>query len=250
MSSLIILRRSGHRWPVLAAYNRDALPDRSFEGPDRHWSDLPDVIGPWDQVGGGTWFAINANGVFAALLNRADLGAPSGPRRSRGELPLEALSNADASAAAESLVHIDPSAYAPFNLLIADNTFACWLKHDGISKKIQVSEIPEGYSFLTAQDRNDYNLARVKTYLPRFQSARIPDPDTGQWRDWQVLLGQRLHSPKDGPTGAMCLVQAEGECQTVCSQLLAIPAVDNPEPAQFLFCPGRPGEAEFATVKI
>lgn len=244
MSSVLILRRSGHAWPILLAANYDADPARLIEAPDYHWPDLADIVGGWDQRSGGSWLAVNANGVVAAVIARH---ADTGPR-SVLELPLEALSHADASAAAESLVQLDTKAYAPFNLVVADNTFACWLKHDGSSAKIQVSEIPEGCSMITASDRNDYAQPRIKAYLPRLQAARIPDPDAGQWRDWQVLLGQRLHNPADGPAAALCIT--EGDVQTRCSQLLAIPAVDNAQPAKFLFAHGRPGETEFMPVVI
>jgi hypothetical protein len=250
MCTLVILRRSTHAWPLLVAANRDERATRPFEAPDYHWPDYPDVVGGWDQIGGGTWFAVNGNGVFAAVLNRHHSLGPHPQKRSRGELPLEALGHADASAAAESMAQIDPNAYAPFNLVVADNTFACWLKHDGSSKKIQVSEIPEGYSMLTAFDRNDYNFSRVKGYLPRFQNGKVPNPETGDWRDWEVLMAQRLHGATDGPEGAMCVVYPDGQYGTVCSQMLAIPAIENAQKPHFRYAHGRPGEAGFTAVTI
>ncbi len=249
MCTLVILRRSNHAWPVIVAANRDENLNRKFEPPDRHWKDFPDVTGGWDSARGGTWFAVNDSGVMAAILNRPDSTGPHNDKRTRGELVLEALTQSDASAAAESIAYIRPDSYAPFNMVIMDNTFACWLKHDG-SGKINVSEIPEGYSMITAYDRNDYNVPRVRTYLPRFQSAKTPDPDHDQWRDWQVLLGQRLYSAKDGPNAAMCIVDPEASYGTVCSQLLAIPHVENSRKPLFLFANGRPGEAEFKAVEL
>ena len=248
MCTLVLLRRSKHPWPIIIGANRDENLSRAFESPDYHWPDYPDVIGGWDSLAHGSWFAINQNGVMAAVLNRENALGPHKNKRSRGELTLEALTYADASAAAESLAMINPNAYAPFNMVIADNTYACWLKHDG-SGKIQVSEIPEGYSMITARDRNDYDMPRIRTYLPRFQTVPAPEPDSGDWRDWQVLLGQRLYSAKDGPSAAMCIVEPDANYGTVCSQLLAIPHVESNRKSVFLFANGRPGDVEFEGVR-
>ncbi len=249
MCTLVILRKSSNPWPVIIAANRDESLSRKFEPPARHWQDFPDVVGGWDAVRGGTWMAVNDAGVVAAIINRENSLGPHDNKRSRGELVLEALTHADASAAAESLAYIKPSSYAPFNMVIVDNTFACWLKHDG-SGKIEVSEIPEGYSMITSNDRNDYNVPRVRTYLPRFQSVKAPDPDHDQWRDWESLLGQRLYSAKDGPRGAMCIVDEDNNYGTVCSQLLAIPHVESRRKPIFRFANGRPGEMQFKPIEL
>jgi uncharacterized protein with NRDE domain len=248
MCTFVILRRSNHAWPVLIAANRDENYGRKFEKPDHHWPDVSDVVGGWDATAHGSWFAINEAGVTAAILNRADSTGPHPNKRSRGELVIESLTHADASAAAESMAMIDPAAYAPFNLVIADNTFACWLKNDG--HKIEVAQIPEGYSMLTTHDRNDYSMPRIRNYLPRFQTAKIPDPESNDWRDWQVLMGQRLYSATDGPYSAMCIVDESSRYGTVCSQLLAIPHVDRRIKPIFLFANGRPGEAPFEFISL
>ncbi len=249
MCTLVILRRSKHPWPIIIGANRDERASRAFEPPDRHWPGFPDIIGGWDATGQGSWFAVNDAGVVACVLNRENTLGPHAKMRSRGELALEALSHADASAAAESLAMINTDAYAPFNMVIADNTYACSLKHDG-SGKVQVSEIPEGFSMITSHDRNDYDFPRVRTYLPRFQAAKIPDPDKNDWRDWQVLFSQRMYSAKDGPAAAMCVVDPDSDYGTVCGQLLAIPHVETIRKPVFLFAHGRPGEAGFTQVAL
>lgn len=250
MCTLIILRRSRSEWPILIGANREERRSRAFEPPDRHWPDQPDIIGGWDSVGHGSWFAINDAGVMAAVLNRENSLGPHKDKRSRGELTIEALSHVDASAAAESLAHLDPKTYAPFNMVIADNTYACWLKHNG--RKIEVHEIPEGYSMLSAHDRNDYNVPRIRTYLPRFQQVRVPDPEQNNWRDWELILSNRMHSADSGFMGAMCIVNPnpDHDYGTVCSQLLAIPHVESNQKPVFLFANGRPGEAPFIPVDI
>src|SRR5437764_1225058 len=70
-------------------------------------------------------------GVAAAVLNRHGSLGPAAGLRSRGELVLEALDHADSVDAAAALSHIDPAAYRTFNLVIADNRDAFWLRHAG-----------------------------------------------------------------------------------------------------------------------
>ena len=79
--------------------------------------------------------------------------------RSRGEIVLEALDHADA-ADAEALTSLDGRSYRSFNLLIADNNDAFWLRSLGPSGNghVDITEIPEGVSMLTSFDMNDKSL--------------------------------------------------------------------------------------------
>ena len=121
MCTVIIHRRSGHDWPLLLAANRDEMIDRAWLAPGRHWPDRPETTAGQDTVAGGTWIGINDWGVVAAILNGHGALGPAEGYRSRGELPLEVLEHADAAAAAEALQDVNPNAYRPFNLVIADN---------------------------------------------------------------------------------------------------------------------------------
>ena len=112
MCTLVILRRPGHRWPVLIGANRDEMIDRASKPPGRHWPDRPELVAGLDILAGGSWLGVNDWGVAAAVLNRHGSLGPAPDRRSRGELVLEALDHADAAAAARALVDLDPEAYA------------------------------------------------------------------------------------------------------------------------------------------
>ena len=68
---------------------------------------------------------------MAAVLNREGSLGPQAGKRSRGELVLEALDHPDAASAASSLADLDPMSYRSFNLVIADNRDAFWLRHAG-----------------------------------------------------------------------------------------------------------------------
>ncbi len=131
MCTVVLLRRPQAPWPLLLAANRDELQSRPWRPPARHWPDRPDVVAGLDVQAGGSWLGVNDDGVVAAVLNRVGSLGPAAGKRSRGELVLEALDHADAAAAAQALVDLDPEAYRPFNLLIADARDAFWLRHAG-----------------------------------------------------------------------------------------------------------------------
>jgi hypothetical protein len=256
MCSVLLLRRPGHPWPVLIGANRDEMLDRAWLPPGRHWTDRPDVTAGRDQTAGGSWLGINDSGVVAAILNRQNSLGPAAGKRSRGELVLEALDHADAAAAAEALRHLDPAAYRPFNLMVADNRDAFWVAHQG--SRIQVEPIPTGLSMLTSYDLNDPASPRIRFYRPLFAAAAVPEPASvpggGNWRAWQELLGSRIWDAGEGreagPGGAMCIVTDTG-FGTTSSALLALPSVETlgTKPV-FLFCPGRPDRTSWQDVPL
>ena len=91
------------------------------------------MVAGLDVQAGGSWLGVNDDGVVAAVLNRVGRLGPAAGKRSRGELVLEALDHADAAAAAaQALGDLDPDAYRPFNLVIADSRDAFWLRHAGV----------------------------------------------------------------------------------------------------------------------
>ena len=188
MCSVVILRRPGHDWPVLLGANRDEMSQRPWLPPGRHWPDRPWVVAGLDQQAGGSWLGLNDHGLVAGIMNRPQSLGPAAGKRSRGELVLDALDHADAREAAAALAELDPEAYRPFNLILADNTEAFWVRHAGA--RIDAAAIPPGLSMLTAHDLNDAaGSRRIAHFLPLFRAAPAPDPAAGDWRAWQALLG-------------------------------------------------------------
>ncbi|HZH26855.1 MAG TPA: NRDE family protein [Azospirillaceae bacterium] len=243
MCSVVVLRRSGHPWPLILGANRDERLGRPWRPPARHWPDRTHVVGGMDEIAGGSWMAVNDDGVVACVLNReGTLGTMPG-KRSRGELVLDALDHADAAAAARALVHLDPRAWRPFNLMVADNRDAFFLSVPAEGARVRIEVLPEGVSMITARELNDDRSPRIRFYRPLFAGSDAPDPDAGRWDAWQGLLGSRIWDGDAGPTGAMCVVTDTG-FGTVCSALLALPAMDR-EGARTVwrFCPGRPDQA-------
>jgi hypothetical protein len=225
MCTLVILRRPGHRWPVLIGANRDEMIDRPWTPPGRHWPDRPEVVGGLDLLAGGSWLGINNWGVAAAVLNRHGSLGPARDRRSRGELVLEALDHADAIAAAEALSHLDPAAYRTFNLIIADERDGFWMRHGGRTR-VELHPLKDGLSMIAAGDLNDLGTRRIELWLPAFREWPAPDPDRDDWSGWESLLGS-TRAPRGEPETAAMRFCADGY-GTVSSAVIALPALDEP----------------------
>jgi uncharacterized protein with NRDE domain len=237
---------------VLIAANRDEMLDRPWRPPARHWPDRPNVVAGLDELGGGSWFGINDDGVAVGIMNRAGTLGPAADKRSRGELVLEALDHADAETATEALSHIDPAAYRAFNLVIADSSRAFWLRHTEAREhgRIEVTPLQPGVSMFTAYDLNDETSARIRRYLPRVRAAAVPDPERDEWLAWEKILASRDADANAEREGAMNVVTDFG-FGTVSSVLLALPARGRyGVRPQLRFAAGRPDQAEFRDVEL
>jgi hypothetical protein len=178
---------------------------------------------------------MNDTGVIAIILNRTGTLGPMEGKRSRGELPLEALDHPDASSAVEAFRDLDGTAYRPFNMLIADNTGAYWIKALGESR-IQTFPIPPGYHMLTAYDLDDTTSSRIQLNLPTFQKASVPDPVSGTWNEWIDILAH-------GKGMTFLLPNGFG---TVSSSLMALPSKERSDlKPVWLYTHTPPGEASF-----
>lgn len=241
MCSLVLLRRPGDAWPLVIAANRDEMRDRPSRPPGRHWPDRPEVVGGLDLLAGGSWLAVSDRGMVAAVLNRRGSLGPAAGKRSRGELVLEALDHADPDAAAHALLDLDPAAYRPFNLVIADRERAFWLRHAG-GGRITRHPLAEGVRMLTSTELDDPACPRIRRYRPLFARAL---PADGDWSDWQLLLGSTASETGD-PRHAMC-IRTDTGYGTVSASILALPADPTAAPV-WLYADGPPDEAPFLPV--
>jgi uncharacterized protein with NRDE domain len=237
MCTVVLLLRPDHPWPVVLVANRDESMDRAWDPPKAWWPEHPGVIAGRDRTAGGTWMGLNAHGITAAVLNRPGSLGPAVGKRSRGELPLLALAETTATAANAAIVSLDASEWRGFNLVIADRSGASFIRGAGYGKP-SAYRLPAGVSMVTAHDPNDLESPRVARHLDRFRDAAAPDPE--HWDDWRAILADR-----SGPAGAQMNVVPRGGFGTVCSSLLAIPAVGQPV---WLFAAGAPDEATFKLV--
>lgn len=255
MCTVVILRRPGHDWPLILAANRDEMTGRPWRPPGRYWPDRPEVTAGRDELAGGTWLGLNDWGVVAGVLNRPGSLGPDPELRSRGELPLEALDHAEAAIAAEAMAAIDPKSYRSFNMVVADAGQAFWLCSRGDGEAVHMVPVPEGLSMLTAHDLNDATSPRIRRFLPLFEAAPPPDPETGDWAEWRALMGNRDAGDEAAPEGAMTFatgaIGRKDGFGTVSSSLLALPGPARPGiKPQWLFAPGPPGETPYEVVEF
>jgi hypothetical protein len=221
MCTLVMLRRPDHAWPLVIGANRDEMFDRPTEPPGRHWPDRPEVVAGRDLLAGGSWLGLNDWGVAAAVLNRHGSLGPAGGLRSRGELVLEALDHADAVDAATALSHLDPASYRTFNLIVADNRDAFWLRHADTGT-IDVFPIKPGLSLIAAGDVDDFATPRLAFALIPFTAAAAPG-NGGSWGAWEALLSDE-RPPTGGPPEAALRFRTDRGYGTVSSALIALPA--------------------------
>jgi hypothetical protein len=248
MCTLVILRRPEHEWPLVIGANRDEMLDRPAKPPARHWPDRPEVVAGIDLLAGGSWLGLNDWGVAAAVLNRHGSLGPARGMRSRGELVLEALDHADAVDAATALSHLDPAAYRSFNLVVADNRDAFWLRH-AETGRIEVRPIKPGLSLIAAGDLNDFATPRLVFALIPFSGAVIPDA-AGGWEAWENLLSDDRTLPGAPPEAAMRFRTAQGY-GTVSSALIALPAAPSPARRPVLRYAGwLPEPAPWRTIEV
>lgn len=256
MCTLVILIRADDNWPVIIATNRDEMTDRSWASPARHWPDRVHVTAGLDQQAGGTWLAINDDGVVAGILNRMNSLGPDAGKRSRGELPLDALDHGDAKTAAEALSNLDPAAWRPFNLVIADALGGWLLINDGETPHIIKQAIEPGVSMITAygisHGVHETVCARSARHLPLFNAAPPPQPGDHDWAGWQELLADRSrhdHEAGNSAPGAALLIDAteNNKFATTSSSLIALPRqhpgheiLHNTASPRWIFAPGAP----------
>jgi uncharacterized protein with NRDE domain len=247
--TLIILLRPGQDWPVLIAANRDELRGRPSAPPARHWPDRPEVVAGLDVEAGGSWLGCNDHGLVAAVMNRTGtLGARPG-KRSRGELVLEALDHAQADAAAGALADLNPQAYRPFNLVVADPRRAYWLRHGG-EGAVRVHPVPPGLHLLADTELDDPDHPRIKANRPRFQAAAVPRPELDDWGGWRALLAGTEVPGGLGPDAAMVQDRPDG-FGTRSSALIALRAYPGHDGAvRWLNADGRPDCTGFVPVAL
>ena len=247
MCTLVILRRPEHDWPVIIGANRDEMIDRPALPPARHWPDRAEVLAGRDLLAGGSWLGVNDWGVAAAVLNRHGSLGPAAGLRSRGELVLEALDHADAVAAASALADLRTASYRSFNLIVADNRDAFWLRH-AETGQIEVRPVKAGLSLIAAGEIDDLRPPRLALAKPRFRAATPPDPDGDGWAAWQDILSDNT-VPPGMPSEAALRFLTERGYGTVSSALIALPALATAERRPiFRFAAWQPEPTPWRTV--
>jgi hypothetical protein len=221
----------------MLAANRDEMLARAWDPPAAWWPEQPDVVAGRDRSGGGTWMGLNRAGVVAAVLNRPGSLGPAAGKRSRGDLPLIALREPNAAAAARAIVALDAGLWRSFNMVLADRARVVFLRGLGHGRA-EALMLPPGLHMITAYDPDDDDSPRVARHLPRLRAAAAPDTDF--WAAWRAILSDRGGAPAEQVN-----VVPRAGFGTVCSSLVALPVGQPPE---WLFAAGPPDQAPFQPV--
>ena len=221
MCTVVLLKRSGHPWPVVIAANRDEQVDRPWDLPSAWWADRPGVVGGRDRTGSGTWMGLNRHRVVAVVLNRQGSLGPARGKRSRGDLPLLALEHRSAPAAAAAIARLQSALWRPFNMVVADATGAVIFLRSLGAGQIKQVPLPDGLHMITSSEPNDMERPRVARHFPLFQAA--PPVGADDLSTWQTLITDR----SGGPDEQLHIVPRQGY-GTVCSSVLALPRQGEP----------------------
>jgi uncharacterized protein with NRDE domain len=118
---LIVLSRTAAESPLVVAANRDELYERPAVPMTVLQAAGPRILGGRDELAGGTWLAVNEDGLFAGLTNRPTTEGRDPTRRSRGELPVALARHATADdAVAWFAANVVATDYNPAWLFVGD----------------------------------------------------------------------------------------------------------------------------------
>ncbi|MFD8752550.1 NRDE family protein [Kitasatospora sp. NPDC059577] len=208
MCTAFVSIEPGAAVPVLLLSVRDEYLGRAWLPPDHHWPDRPGLLGGLDLAAGGTWLAVDpARRTAACLLNGFGPLAPADSRRTRGGLPLTAVTE-------DGIGHLDLTPYDPFHLVLVrpdGARVASW--GDG---RLEERELPAGLSVVlndgleglaanrSASERiSALMAARADHFRARFTAAHRPEP-TGDgptaraWGAWlPIVAGDGLAPDED-----------------------------------------------------
>jgi uncharacterized protein with NRDE domain len=117
---LIVLAWKAHpRYSLVLATNRDEFFDRP-SSPLDYWDDRPDVLGGRDIEKGGSWFATNVDGRWAAVTNFRDGGTAPPSSLSRGHLVAGYVTSPASASTYAAEISQPLSDYPGCNLLFGD----------------------------------------------------------------------------------------------------------------------------------
>jgi len=192
---------------IVIAANRDELVERQ-SAPPMVLHESPRIAGGKDLVAGGTWLAVRQDGAVCAVTNRrlpdVDEVVRDPNRRSRGEIPLQALTSADESGLPAFLEALGPGRYNPVNVLVVSPRFAIVASVNDTGPP-RVTQLQPGLHVLTVGDVDDE--ARPKDAALRDTAGRALLTSTSSRSletRWRSVLSQH-ETPTGDPLDAACI---------------------------------------------
>ncbi len=241
MCFLLLHHRARPGWPLVLLANRDEYFDHPFDGPALR-DDEHGIVAPRDLRAGGTWLGMNRHGVVAAITNRGGR-SPDGVR-SRGQLVQDALRHTRAvEGVAWAREHLAETAYAGFNLLLADRSDAVAIRHAGASEAVRPAE--SDVATLTPGAHALSNLHDLDE-VPVPAAGLVGAPEEAIESVLERLTQLARDDTTELPGGHRILKRAPNR-GTVCSALHALPASAG-EGEIFRFAGGAPDQTAFQPV--
>ena len=93
-------------------------------------------------------------------------------------------------------------------------------------------------------DKKQKDLSKTQD----IRKAKVPDPGTNDWTEWQAILADRREHIDGNPLTSINITTDYG-FGTVSSSLLAVPSSFDNE-VQWKFCTGSPDKAPFNMVEL
>lgn len=114
-------------YPLFLVHNRDEFYARASLKLD-WWQPESEILGGRDLKAGGSWFAVNRRGLWAAVTNYRVKGQPRG-EGSRGDLLQKYLNQAGSAADFSSWLEAKAAQFTGFNLLWGDGEESYYLSN-------------------------------------------------------------------------------------------------------------------------
>ena len=198
MCTLVALHCCAPGAQLWVAANRDEFLARPAEGPALRAGRNGPIVAPLDCRAGGTWWGLNARGVFAAVTNRPT-AAPDPFRRSRGQLVLDLLAAASAGEAAAQAAALERDRYNPFNLFLADARDAFAVVYEGAPTLLSLAP---GVHVVGNADPDARDVPKIRRALER--AERVAAGAADAIRDGLAALC-RTHGDDADPKGDTCV---------------------------------------------
>jgi len=166
--------------------NRDEVVSRSVAlPPQRRDLGSTSAVFPIDPDGGGTWIGVNSDGLVMVILNRsaAQHARPARPDlRSRGVIIPALLRHGSVSAAVRAAGELEPTEFAPFQLVAIQGRAVSVVTWDGTLEATE-NLVMTAPRLFTSSSFGDTPVEPPRRQL--FAASVINAPDSwleGQWR--------------------------------------------------------------------
>jgi len=239
MCLLVVIYKLAPERPVILAANRDEYHDRPGEPPRRWQTGGVPFLAPRDPRAGGTWIGCNANGMAAAVTNRARPALPDA--RSRGLLTAGVLACTSPDHAAQFLRReTDSFTFNGFNLLCADRHTAFIAHYDG---RLRIEPLPAGVHIIGNTDLNDPACWKVVRARAMVETMDLADPDA-LTAYLKALCADHTPAPAQWPGDREPICVHDQGRGTLSSSIIIVGG--SPSAATYLHAQGRPCETAYS----